>query len=46
MLTASQTTLSRVAQLTGGKYYATSNEAELEAAFRELARALPIVLTD
>jgi Ca-activated chloride channel family protein len=46
MLTGSQPTLSRVAQLTGGKYYATSNEDQLEAAFRELARSLPIVLTD
>ncbi len=46
MLTATQATLSQVSSITGGQYYATQNEAQLQNAFRELARSLPIVLTD
>lgn len=46
MLTSSQAILSQVSSITGGHYYVTQNEAELQNAFRELARSLPIVLTD
>jgi Flp pilus assembly protein TadG len=46
MITSSQQTLTDVAGVTGGLYYATSNSAQLQTAFRELARNLPIVLTD
>lgn len=46
MLTQNQTVLQQVAQITGGRYYQTANEAELRTAFRELARSLPVVLTD
>ena len=46
MLTSTQATLTQIAQITGGKYYATQNQAQLETAFEELARSLPIVLTD
>jgi hypothetical protein len=38
-------TLIDIAELTGGKYYAASNEDALEDAFRELALTLPIVIT-
>ncbi len=46
MLTAHQNDVARVAQITGGRYFRTSNEAELIEAFQELARSLPIVLVD
>lgn len=46
MLTAYQHDVAQVAQITGGRYFRTSNEAELVAAFQELARSLPIVLVD
>ncbi len=46
MLTNAQTSLQQIASITGGKYFSTSNEAELRAAFQELARSLPVVLTD
>jgi hypothetical protein len=46
MLTSTQASLTNIATITGGKYYATQNAAELQAAFQEIARALPIVLTD
>jgi Flp pilus assembly protein TadG len=46
MITNSQQTLTDVASTTGGQYYPTSNTTELQAVFRELARNLPIVLTD
>jgi Ca-activated chloride channel family protein len=46
MITSSQPTLTNVANITGGQYYATSNSAQLQAAFQDLARNLPIVLTD
>lgn len=46
MLTSNQTVLSQVANITGGQYYATQNEAQLRDAFQDLARTLPIVLTD
>lgn len=38
-------TLIDIAELTGGKYYAASNEDALEDAFRDLALTLPIVIT-
>lgn len=38
-------TLIDIAELTGGKYYAASNEDALENAFRELALTLPVVIT-
>lgn len=46
MLTADQPDIRQVAAITGGKYYLTSNQAELSSAFRELARSLPVVLTE
>ncbi len=46
MLTSTQTTLTQVAQITGGQYYATQNAAQLEQAFEDLAKQLPVVLTD
>jgi Mg-chelatase subunit ChlD len=45
MLTADQPDIQQVATITGGRYYLTQNEAELRAAFQELARSLPVVLT-
>jgi hypothetical protein len=35
-----------VASTTGGIYIHANNEAELTAAFRKIARTLPVVLTD
>ena len=46
MLTVSQATLQQVATIANGRYYGTSNEVQLRAAFQELARSLPVVLTD
>lgn len=46
MLTNEQTSLQQIAATTGGRYFSTSNAAELRAAFQELARSLPVVLTD
>jgi hypothetical protein len=46
LLTANQPTLQSIAQVTGGKYLTASNAEELEEAFIELARSLPVVLTD
>ncbi len=46
MLTGFQQTLTQMALMTGGSYYYTSNEAELQAAFRELAQRIPIVMTE
>jgi len=46
MLTSSQATLTQVANMTGGQYYPTSNAAQLQQAFRDIAKSLPIVLTD
>ncbi len=44
MLTQYQSDLEEIATITGGKYYGTSNETELRAAFEEIARSLPVVL--
>jgi Ca-activated chloride channel homolog len=46
MITASQLTLTQVANRTGGQYYPTSNSEQLAQAFRDIAKSLPIVLTD
>ena len=46
MLTATQSDLTQVAQITGGQYYATQNAVQLKQAFEDLAKQLPIVLTD
>jgi Mg-chelatase subunit ChlD len=46
MMTSTQSTLTQVANITGGQYYATQNAAQLQQAFRDLAKQLPIVLTD
>jgi Mg-chelatase subunit ChlD len=46
MLTATQAVLTDIARITGGNYYPTSNATELQHAFREIARQLPVVLTD
>lgn len=46
MLTDTQQILTEMANLTGGVYYSTSNEAELETAFRELAERIPIVMQE
>ncbi len=46
MLTSSQPSLQQIATITNGRYFLTSNEAELRSAFQELARSLPVVLTD
>ena len=46
MLTQSQPDLQQIADITGGRYYGTRNEAELRAAFSDIAKSLPVVLTD
>ncbi len=46
MLTRNQDDLQDIATITGGRYFGTSNETELRAAFQEIARSLPVVLTD
>ncbi len=46
MLTTDQPDVREVAAITGGKYYFTQNEAELRAAFQDIARSLPIVLIE
>jgi len=45
-MTTDQADIQQVAEITGGRYYFTQNEAQLEYAFQELARSLPVVLTD
>jgi Ca-activated chloride channel homolog len=45
MLTTDQPVIRQVAQITGGRYYVTNNESELRQAFHELARSLPVVMT-
>lgn len=46
MLSTDQQTLVDVANATGGKFYSANDAAALSAAFVELARTLPIILTD
>jgi Flp pilus assembly protein TadG len=38
-------TLQSIANVTGGRCYIATNGAQLETAFRELARSLPVILT-
>lgn len=42
---ADQTTTQQVAAITGGKFYYATDAASLDAAFRDLAYTLPVVLT-
>ena len=46
VLTAHQPDIQQVALLTGGRYFNTYTEQELKDAFQEVARSLPIVMTD
>ncbi|MEQ9410410.1 MAG: VWA domain-containing protein [Fuerstiella sp.] len=46
MLSEDRATMEQIARTTGGKYYDARNETELRAAFFELARSLPVVLTE
>jgi hypothetical protein len=46
MLTGTQDILTKVAKLTGGRYYPTADSTGLQTAFRELAQTIPIVLTE
>lgn len=46
MLSSDQDTLSEIASITGGRFFSASDDTELAAAFFELARTLPVVLTD
>lgn len=46
MMTAYQPEIAAIAEITGGKYYRTTNAQELANAFQELARSLPIVLVE
>ncbi len=46
MITSTQATLTQVASTTGGSYYTTSNATQLQQAFTDIAKNLPIVLTD
>ncbi|MCA9060613.1 MAG: VWA domain-containing protein [Planctomycetaceae bacterium] len=46
MLSSDPGTMRRIAEITGGNFYQTSNQMQLRAAFQELARSLPVVLTE
>jgi Ca-activated chloride channel homolog len=46
MLTEQQAVLQQIADITGGRYYGTTNETELRNAFSAIARSLPVVLTE
>ena len=46
MATTSQAVLQTIADTTEGRYFATFTAEQLQAAFREIAQNLPIVLTD
>jgi len=46
MMTAHYPDMAAIAEITGGKYYRTTNAQELSNAFQELARSLPIVLVE
>ncbi len=46
MLTSTQATLTQVANITGGQYYPTNDQTQLQQAFQDIAKSLPIVLTD
>jgi Flp pilus assembly protein TadG len=46
MMTGYHPDMAAIAEITGGKYYRTTNAQQLSDAFRELARSLPIVLVE
>jgi Ca-activated chloride channel homolog len=46
MLTAFQPDIQQLAQMTGGLSYTTSNETQLRAAFREIAKSLQVVMIE
>ncbi len=46
MLNDDQATLQQIAQITGGEYIYAANDAELEEAFKKIARMLPVALTE
>ncbi|MCA9061467.1 MAG: VWA domain-containing protein [Planctomycetaceae bacterium] len=46
MLSTDTATLQQIATIGGGNFYRTSNQAQLRDAFSELARSLPVVLTE
>lgn len=46
MLSSDQQTMQDIAAVTGGKYYSANDAAALRSAFFELARTLPVILTD
>lgn len=43
---AEQTTMEQVATITGGRHYHASNAVQLKAVFEELARTIPVALTE
>lgn len=43
---ADQTTMIKIANLTGGRHYYAVNAAQLEAAFTDLAYSMPVLLTE
>lgn len=44
MMTGYHPDMAAIAEITGGKYYRTTNAQQLSDAFRELARSFPVVL--
>ncbi len=46
MLTAEQPDLVEISQITGGMSFSTQNEAELRAAFRDIAQSLQVVMIE
>lgn len=46
MLTQTQSDLAQIAAITGGRYYSTQNAQELKDAFSDIAKSLPVVLTE
>lgn len=46
MLSSDQATMAQIAQITGGQHYNATSEVELRTAFSEIARSLPVVLTE
>ena len=46
MLSSDQQTMRDIARITGGTFYSANNKDDLRQAFYELARTLPVVLTE
>jgi K+/H+ antiporter YhaU regulatory subunit KhtT len=46
VITSAQPDLQQVAAITGGMSFTTQNEAQLRAAFREIAASLQIVMIE